>query len=131
MATTKETMNETTADIMGKSQEFVTPHIANSEKAMESLIELNAAVFKGGEAVAKKMYENYVSNVAAAFDGVKALNKASDVSEFFKIATSNVASGTERLADQTKGVAELSGKVMKDTGEAARAAYSKGFAVNL
>ncbi|MEN0040153.1 MAG: phasin family protein [Pseudomonadota bacterium] len=131
MASTKETIKDQTADIMGKSQEFVTTHIANSEKAMDSLIELNAAMFKGGEAIAKKMYENYVSNVAATFDGVKALNKASDVSDFFKIATSNIATGTERLADQTKGVAELSGKVMKDTGEAARAAYSKGFAVNL
>ena len=92
------------APTMEKSQEYFTTQIANAEKAVESVIEYNAAVFKGGETIAKKFYENYVSNVAAAFDGVKALNKASDVSEFFKIATSNVASGTEGLADQTNGV---------------------------
>lgn len=112
------------------TEEYVTKHIANSEKVVESMIEFNAAVFKGGEAMATKMYENYVSNVAAAFDGVKALNKTNDVAEFYKVATSNMAAATERYTDQTKGVAELSGKVMKDTGEAGRLAYSKSFAVN-
>ncbi|MEM8748892.1 MAG: phasin family protein [Pseudomonadota bacterium] len=116
---------------MEKSQEYVTNHIANSEKLVESMIELNAAFFKGGEAMAKKMYDNYVSNVAAAFDGVKALNKTNDPAEFYKVATSNVAAAAERMTDQTKGIAELSGKVMKETGEASRLAFSKGFAVSM
>ena len=116
---------------MEKSQEYFTTQIANAEKAVESVIEYNAAVFKGGETIAKKVYENYVSNVAAAFDGVKALNKTNDVAEFYKVATTNTAAAAERMSDQGKGIVELSGKVLKETGEAGRLAYSKGFAVNM
>ena len=112
------------------TKEYVTKHIANSEKVVESAIEFNAACFKSGEAMAKKLYENYVSNVASAFDGVKALNKTNDVAEFYKVATSNMAASAERYTEQTKGVAELSGKLMKETGEAGRLAYSKSFAIN-
>lgn len=112
------------------TKEYVTKHIANSEKVVESMIEFNAACFKGSEAMAKKMYDNYVSNVASAFDGVKALNKTNDVAEFYKVATSNMAASAERYTEQTKSVAELSGKLMKETGEAGRLAYSKSFAVN-
>lgn len=129
--TKKQTEKVEVNATMEKSQEYFTTQIANSEKAVESVIEYNAAVFKGGEAVAKKLYENYVSNVAAAFDGVKALNKTNDVAEFYKVATTNTAAAAERLSDQGKAVVELSGKVMKETGEAGRLAYSKGFAVNL
>lgn len=112
------------------TKEYVTKHIANSEKVVESMIEFNAACFKGSEAMAKKMYDNYVSNVASAFDGVKALNKTNDVAEFYKVATSNMVASAERYTEQTKSVAELSGKLMKETGEAGRLAYSKSFAVN-
>ena len=129
--TKKQTEKVEVSATMEKSQEYFTTQIANSEKAVESVIEYNAAVFKGGEAIAKKLYENYVSNVAAAFDGVKTLNKTNDVAEFYKVATTNAAAAAERLSDQGKGVVELSGKVMKETGEAGRLAYSKGFAVNL
>ena len=129
--TKKQTEKVEANATMEKSQEYFTTQIANSEKAVESVIEYNAAVFKGGEAIAKKLYENYVSNVAAAFDGVKALNKTNDVAEFYKLATTNTAAAAERLSDQGKSVVELSGKVMKETGEAGRLAYSKGFAVNL
>lgn len=113
-----------------KTQEFATSQIASSEKAFESMIEFNAAMFKSAEAVGKKVYDNYVSNVAAAFDGMKALNKTNDVADFYKVAMTNAAASTERVMDQTKTVAELSGKVMKETGEAGRLAYSKGFAIN-
>jgi len=99
--------------------------------AVESMIEYNAAVFKGGEAMAKKMYEYYVSNVAASFEGVKALNKTNDVADFYKVATTNMASAAERLSDQGKSMVEMSGKVMKETGEAGRLAYSKGFAISM
>jgi len=118
-------------DTMEKSQEFLTKQIASSEKMVESLIEFNAAVFKGGEAMSKKLYENYVSNVAAAFDGVKSLNKSSDIAEFYKVATSNMATAAERYTEQGKAVSELTSKVMKDTGEAGRMAYSKGFAISV
>ena len=124
-------MTKAAEEAKAQTQEFVTKGIANSEKVAESMIEFNAAMFKGGEAIAKKFYDNYVSNVAAAFDGVKALNKTNDMADFYKVATSNVAAATERMADQTKGMAELSGKVMKETGEAGRLAYSKSFAVNM
>ena len=119
------------APTMEKSQEYFTTQIANAEKAVESVIEYNAAVFKGGETIAKKFYENYVSNVAAAFDGVKALNKTNDVAEFYKVSTANTAAAAERMSEQGKGMAELSSKVLKETGEAGRLAYSKGFAVNM
>ena len=126
MANVKSETNET----LEKTQEFATKQIATTEKAVESMIEFNAAMFKGGEAVAKKMYDNYLSNVAAAFDGVKALNKTSDVAEFYKVASTNGAAAAERAMDQTKNVVELSGKIMKETSEAGRLAYSKSFAVN-
>ena len=129
--TKKPTENVEVKATMEKSQEYFTTQIANAEKAVESAIEYNAAVFKGGEAIAKKVYENYVSNVAAAFDGVKALNKTNDVAEFYKVATSNTAAAAERFSDQSKSMVELSGKVMKETGEAGRLAYAKGFAVNM
>ncbi len=112
------------------TKEYVTKHIANSEKIVESAIEFNAACFQGCEAMSKKFYENYVSNVAAAFDGVKALNKTNDIAEFYKVASSNVVASTERVTEQTKSIAELSGKLMKETGEAGRLAYSKSFAIN-
>ena len=127
----KPNANIEASESMEKSQEYFTTQIANSEKAVESMIEFNAAVFKGGEAVAKKIYENYVSNVAATFDGVKSLNKTNDVSEFYKVATTNSAAAAERLSEQGKGMVELSGKVLKETGEAGRLAYSKGFAVSM
>ncbi|MFD0917399.1 phasin family protein [Pseudahrensia aquimaris] len=117
-------------EVFEKSQEFATSQIASSEKAFESMIEYNAAMFKGMEAIGKKMYDNYVSNVASAFDGMKALNKTNDVADFYKVAMTNAASSTERVMDQTKAVAEMSGKVMKETGEAGRLAFSKGFAIN-
>ncbi len=114
-------------EAFANTQEFATKQIATSEKMVESMIEFNAAMFKGSEAVAKKVYDNYLSNVAAAFEGVKALNKTSDVTEFYKVASANSAAATERMMDQSKGVAELSGKVMKDTAEAGRQAFQKGF----
>ncbi|MEL6735175.1 MAG: phasin family protein [Pseudomonadota bacterium] len=126
---TKKTMDAT--ETLEQTQEYMTKSIANSEKVVESMIEFNAAMFKGGEAMAKKMYDTYVSNVASTFDGVKALNKTNDMADFYKVATSNVAAAAERYTEQSKAIAELSGKVMKETGEAGRLAYSKSFAVSL
>jgi len=122
-----EKMETAAAEAFEKSQEFMTKGISTSEKMVDGMIELNAAIFKGSEAIGKKVYENYVSNVAAAFDGVKALNKTSDVAEFYKVATNNAAAAAERITDQSKSVVELSGKVMKETNEAARQVYTKGF----
>ena len=118
-------------ETLEQSKEYMTKHIANSEKLVESVIEFNAAVFKGSETLAKKAYDNYVSNVAAAFDSVKALNKTADLPDFYKVATSNVASATERFSEQAKGYSELASKVMKETGEAGRQAYSKSFSGNV
>ena len=124
------TKNTDATETLEQSKEYVTKHIANSEKFVEGLIEFNAAMFKGSETLAKKAYDNYISNVAAAFDGVKALNKSSDLPEFYKVATTNMASTTERLTEQAKDFTELSTKVMKETGEAGRIAYTKGFSGN-
>ncbi|MDD9909437.1 MAG: phasin family protein [Ahrensia sp.] len=121
--TKKMDMNEAKA----QSQEFLSKGIATSEKVVDGMIEVNAAMFKGGETIVKKMYDNYVDNVAATFDGMKALNKSSDMGEFFKTATSNAAAATERVSDQTKGMAELSSKVLRETAEVGRNAFTKSF----
>lgn len=113
-----------------QTQEFMSKGIASTEKVMDGVIEFNAAVFKGGETLVKKMYDNYVDNVAATFDGMKALNKSSDMADFYKTATSTVASATERMSDQAKGIAELSTKVMRETGEVGRNAFTKSFQIN-
>lgn len=126
--TTKKTEG---AEAMAQSQEFVSKGISNSEKIVESMIEYNAACFKGGEAIATKMYENFISNVAASFDGVKALNKTNDVTEFYKVASANMSAAAERVNDQSKSVAELTSKVLKETGEAGRLAYSKSFPLSM
>lgn len=110
-----------------QSKEFMTKHIANSEKFLDGVIEFNAAAFQSGETLVKKAYDNYISNVAASFDGVKALNKSNDVSEFLKVASSNATSTAERMTEQAKEFTELASKVVKDTGEAGREAYSKSF----
>ena len=115
------------ADTIEQSKEYFTKHIANSEKFFDGVIEFNAAVFKSGETLAKKAYDNYISNVAAAFDGVKAMNKSADMADLYKVTTSNIASATERLTEQTKEFSELASKMMKETGEAGRQAYSKSF----
>jgi len=114
-----------------QSKEYMIKHIANSEKLVEGMIEFNAAMFKSGETLAKKAYDNYISNVAASFDGVKALNKTGDVSEFYKVATSNLTAAAERVTDQSKEFSELASKILKDTGEASRQAYTKSFSGNL
>lgn len=114
-------------ETMKQSQEYFTNQIASSEKFVDSMIEFNATVFKGCESLAKKAYDNSISNVAAAFDNVKALNKTNDVPEFYKVATSNMTSATERLSEQAKEFSELTSKVMKETGEAGRKTYSNVF----
>ncbi|MEL7429716.1 MAG: phasin family protein [Pseudomonadota bacterium] len=119
------------ADTIEQSKEYVTKHIANSEKFFDGMIEFNAALFKSGETLAKKAYDNYISNVAATFDGVKAMNKSSDMADFYKVATTTIASATERMTEQTKEFSELATKVMKDANEASRQAYTKSFSGNM
>ena len=119
------------SETIAQSKEYFTKHIANSEKFCDGVIEMNAAMFKGGETLVKKAYDNYISNVAASFDGVKALNKTADVTEFYKVATSNLTAAAERVTEQSKEYSELASKVMKDTGEAGRQAYTKSFSGNL
>ena len=113
-----------------QSQEFLSKGIASTEKVVDGLIEFNAAAFKGGEVLVKKMYDNYVDNVAAAFDGMKALNKSNDFGDFYKTATSNAAASAERVSEQAKSIAELSSKVVRETGEVGRNAFTKSFQVN-
>lgn len=122
---TKKTMDYNTA--LEQSRELIGKQLAQSEKAMESAMEFGVAAYKGSETIANNLMECYISNMAAAFDGAKALNKAADMTEFYQIASSNLTHSAERLNEQGKKVAELSGQVMKDTSEAGRQAYSKGF----
>ncbi len=132
MATTAKTKTEAKVkEAVEKTQEFTTKQIAASEKAAESMIEFNAAMFQNSEVVAKKVYDNYLSNVAASFEAMKSLNKASDASEFYKVATKNSADASERFMEQSKELVELSGKMVKETADAGQTAYSKSFAASL
>lgn len=124
----KEAVTKATNEAIEKSQEFFAKTTSSSEKIVEGLIEYNAAVFKGGEVVAKKAYDQYLANVTTAFDNLKSLNKASDVAEFYKVSSKNAATAYETLTAQSKELTELSTKVAKETAENAKALYSKNFA---
>ena len=78
--------------------------------------------------IAKKAYDQYLSNVAAAFDNMKALNKAADFAEFYKVSTKNAASAYEAFTAQSKELSEQSTKIGKETAENAKVLYSKNFA---
>ena len=131
MPTTKTKTEAKVKEAFEKSQEFATKQISTSEKASESMIEFNAAVFKNTETVAKKVYDNYLTNVAAGFEAMKALNKVNDVAEFYKVSTKNNAEAAERVMEQSKELIELSGKMTKETTEAGQTAFSKSFAASL
>lgn len=124
----KDAIANATNEAIEKSQEFFAKSTNSSEKLVEGLIEYNAAVFKGGEVLAKKAYDQYLSNVAAAFDGMKALNKASDVAEFYKVSSKNTTSAYETLTAQSKELSELGSKIAKETAESTKTFYSKNFA---
>ncbi len=116
------------SEAMKKGQEFMTDQIGASEKIVDAAIEFNAAAFRGAEAVSKKAYENYVANVAASFEGAKALNKAADLSDFYSVSLANYNKAAETMTEQYKAMTKLVNKAAKETGEAARAAYTKAFA---
>lgn len=116
-----------TSETIDKTQDYINAQMANGEKMAESFIELGASMFQNTDTLTRKMYENHVTNMAATFDGMKALTKADDASDFLKVASSNISSASERLTEQTKSVLELGGKLVRDTGEATVKAYSKGF----
>ncbi|MEL6503268.1 MAG: phasin family protein [Pseudomonadota bacterium] len=116
-----------TTETFEKSKDFMSQQMANGEKMAESFIELGATMFQNSDAFTRKMYENYVTNTAATFDGLKALTKTDDVSDFVKVATNNASSASERLSEQTKSVMELGGKLVRETGEATVKAYTKSF----
>lgn len=123
-----EAMATATTEALVKTQEVFAKSTETSEKFAENLIDYNTAVIKSGEALAKKAYDNYLSNVAAAFDGAKALTKTSDVADFYKVASSNYAAAAEKFSAQGKELAELSAKALKENSETAKKLYSKAFA---
>ena len=124
----KEAIVSATNEAIEKSQEFFAKSTSSTEKFVEGLIEYNAAVAKGGEVLAKKAYDQYLSNVAAAFDNMKALSKVSDVADFYKVSSKTAASTFETLTAQNKELAELGTKIAKETADSAKALYSKNFA---
>ncbi|PWQ95277.1 phasin family protein [Leucothrix arctica] len=131
MATVKTKTEAKVQEAVEKTQEFATKQITASEKATESMIEFNAAMFKNSEVVAKKVYDNYLSNVAASFEAMKSLNKASDAAEFYKVASKNSATASEKFMEQSKDLIELSGKMIKETTEIGQSAYAKSFASSM
>ena len=118
--------SETKNPAFEKTQEFMSGQIDRTEQAVESMIEFNSALFKGGEAVAKKFMDNCLENISASFDSAKDLNKAKDPAELMDIAGRSAIGAAEKVAEQSREMAELTGNVMKETAEAARLAVSKG-----
>ena len=123
-----EAIATATTEALVKTQEVFAKSTETSEKVAENLIDYNTAIIKSGEALVKKAYDNYVANVAAAFDGAKALTKTSDVAEFYKVSSSNFASAADKFSAQGKELAELSAKALKDNTETAKKLYTKAFA---
>lgn len=128
MAKTKEAITTATTEALVKSQEVFAKTTENSEKHAQNLIDYNTAIIKSGEALVKKAYENYLANVAATFDGAKALTKTSDVAEFYKVSSSNFTSAAEKFSAQGKELAELSAKALKENTDTAKKLYTKAFA---
>ena len=123
-----EVLTSATTEALEKSQEVFAKSTETSEKFAENLIDYNTAVIKSGEALAKKAYDNYLSNVAAAFDGAKALTKTADVADFYKVASSNYTAAAEKITAQGKELTELSTKALKENAETAKKLYTKVFA---
>ncbi len=128
MAKTKEAITTATTEALVKSQEVFAKTTESSEKVAQNLIDYNTAIIKSGEVMIKKAYDNYLSNVAATFDGAKALTKTTDVAEFYKVSSSNFTSAAEKFSAQGKELAELSAKALKDNAETAKKLYTKAFA---
>lgn len=125
---TNKLFKTTTVEALEKSQAFFVKSTENSEKLVESLTDYTASVAKSGEALAKKVYSNYLSNVATAFDNAKALTKAKDVTAFYKTMTTNYANAVETATAQNKDLTKLSTKAVKDTAETAQKLYTKLYA---
>ncbi|MEM9211112.1 MAG: phasin family protein [Pseudomonadota bacterium] len=126
-AMAKETMAKATTEAIDKSQEMFSKAASSSEKMVEGMIEYNAAVFKGGEVLMKKMYDNYVANVATGFATAKEMAKATDVADFYKIASEKTSAATETFATQSKELYDLGTKVYAETTDTAKKIYSGTF----
>lgn len=126
-AQAKETISKATNEALDKSQEMFSKAATSSEKMVEGMIEYNAAVFKGGEVLAKKMFDNYLTNVATGFANAKAMTKAADVAHFYKLASEKTSSATEAYAVQAKEMYDLGTKVYGETTDTAKKIYSSTF----
>lgn len=123
-----EAMTTATNEAIERGQEMFTKTTSAAEKYAEGMIEVNAAMFKGGEVLAKKAYDNYVANMAEAFDTAKSMAKTSDAADFMKAASAAYTKTSEKYAAQGKEFMEMSQKVMKDNTEIAKKFYSSAFA---
>ena len=115
-------------DAMKKGQEYMGEQIGSAEKMMDAVLETNAAMYKGAEALFKQSYANYTTNVAAMFAGAKSLNKAATMTEYYSASMDNMNKAAETMTEQYKGMAKLMTAVSKDVTDASRAAYSKAVA---
>ncbi len=119
---------ETPASTKTEAQDTCAQSTDTSVKFAENLIDYNAAVIKSGEELAKKAYDNYLSNLATAFDSAKALTKTTDVADFYKVAASNCSAAYEKFLVQGNEFAELSAKALEENTESAKKMYSKALA---
>ncbi|MEO0342062.1 MAG: phasin family protein [Pseudomonadota bacterium] len=122
-----ETISTATSDVLDKSQEVFTKAATSSKEMVEGVFELNAAVVKGGEVIVKKLFDNYVANVSTGFANAKSMAKATDVADFYKMASEKASSATETFVSQTKDVYDLGQKVLNETTDTAKKIYSTTF----
>lgn len=128
MTKTTQALSSATNEAIDKTQEVFVKTTETTEKFAEGIVEFNTSVIKSGETIAKKAYDNYLTNVGAIFDGAKALTKTTDMADFYKVATSNYSAAAEKVTSQSKELAELSAKALKENAETAKKLYSKAFA---
>ena len=117
-----------TSDAIEQSQEMFTKTTSANEKFMESMSEFSEHSYKSAEIIAKKCYDNYMTNVSGAFEDAKALASTKDTADYFKTASAAFAKSSEKYAAQNKELFDLSSKVYNDNVELMKKFYAKAFA---
>lgn len=118
-------MTQAAQDAIAKGQEMFEKSTQTSEKYIESVMEYNTSVFKGGEVIARKAYENYVANVKTAMEQAKNLTDQKDAAEYYQTMSKNLADAAESYKKQAEEMAALSAKIMQENAELAKKPFKK------
>jgi hypothetical protein len=113
-------MTQAAQDAIAKGQEMFAQSTQASEKYMETVMDYNTSVFKGGEVIARKAYENYVANVKTAMEQAKGLTDQKDMGEYYQAMSKNLADAAASYKAQAEEMASLSAKIMQENAELAK-----------